>query len=263
MTPFVEYAVKFGLRGLRVFPCLPQSKKPAFEDNLRLASMVEMVIRKFWSNPNYNIAIATGRGSGVWVWDVDGDEGRETMRSLEAEHGPLPPTVMVITGDDGEHYYFNQPKRLEVRCAVAIRPGIDVRGEGGYAMAPPSIHPNGRAYAWSVDSADHFADAPDWLIQIVTERSSRRSASNGQAVAPTLPKDWEALLSRTHSGSHRAGALAKFCGLQLRKYIDPAVVITLAQWFDERLCDPPLGHDEVARIFCDIAEREADRRDGR
>ena len=269
MTPFVEHAVKLGERGLRVFPCWPRTKKPVFEDNLRLASMVEGIIRKFWSDPNFNIAIATGRGSGVWVIDVDGLEGEATLRELIAKHGEgaeLPPTVEVITGDGGRHLYFKWPAKVEIRNNPsspdheAALPRLHWRGEGGYAIAPPSVHPDtGRAYAWSVDSARKPADAPDWLIKIVSER--RGGALTKGAVAPTLPKDWEALLSREYSGSHRTGALATFCGLLLRKYVDPAVVIALAGWFDERLCDPTLGHAEVMRVYADIAEREAERRE--
>lgn len=186
MTPFVEHAVKLGERGLRVFPCWPRSKKPVFEDNLRLASMVEAIIRKFWSDPNFNIAIACGFGSGVWVLDVDGREGEATLRELEKEHDALPPTVEVITGDGGRHLYFKWPARAEIRNNPsspdheAALPCLHWRGEGGYAIAPPSIHPDtGRAYAWSVDSARRPADAPDWLLKIVTQRRGKALATKG------------------------------------------------------------------------------------
>ena len=269
MTPFVEHAVKLGERGLRVFPCWPRTKKPVFEDNLRLASIVEGIIRKFWSDPNFNIAIATGRGSGIWVLDVDGLEGEATLRELVAKHGDgveLPPTVEVITGDGGRHLYFKWPAKVEIRNNPsspdheAALPCLHWRGEGGYAIAPPSIHPDTScAYTWSIDSARKPADAPDWLLSIVTERRGKALAK--ATPAPTLPSDWEALVSRQHSGSLRACALAKFSGLLLRKYLDPAVVIALAGWFDNHLCEPPLGQAEVLRIYLDIAEREAGRRE--
>ena len=270
MTPLVEAAVKLGARGLPVFPCVPRHKEPLFGDNLQLASCDQVIIRRYWDPTDCNIGIATGRRAGVWVLDVDGHEGEATLAALEAEHGKLPATVEVITGNDGRHLYFAWPRRLEIRNNPstpdheAAFPSLHWRGDGGYVLAVGSIHPDtGREYMWSVDSANTFAPAPQWLLDLVVIERRRKAVTNSGAAASALPSDWEALVSRQHSGSRRAGALAKFSGLLLRKYLDPAVVIALAGWFDERLCEPPLGHDEVLRIFHDIAEREADRRDGR
>jgi len=261
MTPLGEAAVRLGARGMRVFPCWPRKKEPAIRDNLRRAAVDPTIIRRFWGQQGlYNIGIATGPKSGVWVTDEDGDEGRETMRRLEAEHGPLPLTVMAITGN-GEHKYWRYPDGVEIRN-FQVRddlPGLDVRGEGGYVLAPPSVHPSGRVYAWSVDSASEFALAPDWLIRIVTERSSTR-ASNELAVAPTLPAAWRDLMTGEHEGSRRAGAIAKLFGHLVRKFVDPAVALELVVLFDAERNHEPLGRDEVTRICADIAELEAERR---
>jgi hypothetical protein len=95
---------------------------------------------------------------------------------------------------------------------------------------------------------------PDWLIRIAT---ARRVAGNGQAIAPTLPKDWEALLSREHEGSHRAAFVARVFGHFVRKYCEPVAAVDA---LDEQWCKPPLGRDEVVRICADIANLEAERR---
>jgi hypothetical protein len=262
MTPLGEAALKLGARGLRVFPCWPRKKEPAIKDNLRLAAIDETIIRRFWGAQGvYNIGVATGRASGVWVLDVDAAEGGEaTLRELETKHGALPQTVESITGNN-RHLWWRWPDGVDLRN-WQIRddlPGLDGRGEGGYVMAPPSIHPSGRAYAWSVDSASTFELAPDWLIRVAVERSTKSVRSNGGS-APALPQDWQAILASQHEGSRRAGALAKLCGRLLRNYVDPAVVVTFAHWFNERLCDPPLDPDEVLRIYRDIAKLEAERR---
>jgi hypothetical protein len=107
-------------------------------DNLNRATTDESIIRGWWSERDYNIAIATGEGSGVWVLDIDGDEGEQTLRKLEAEHGALPSSIEVITAR-GRHIYFQWPAHPIRNSAGKIAPGIDVRGEGGYVLVPPSI----------------------------------------------------------------------------------------------------------------------------
>jgi hypothetical protein len=266
MTPLGEAAIRLSAKGLRVFPCWPRKKEPAIRDNLRLAAVDVASIRRFWGEQgSYNIGVKTGRDSGIWVTDEDGEEGLATMSRLEAEHGKLPKTVEVVTGGGGRHLYWRWPSNgVEIRN-WQVRddlPGLDVRGEGGYVLAPPSIHPSGRAYAWSVDSADAFSDAPDWLIRIATERSSRKSG-NGQAAAPSPPEAWRALIDADHEGSHRSSAVARLYGHFVRRNVDAVLALHFAFMFDGARNKPPLGHGEVRRICDDIADLEAQRRRSR
>jgi len=148
---------------MRVFPIIERQKKPAIADNLKRATTDPNIIAGWWCTRDFNIGIATGPDSGVWVVDIDGNEGEATLRQLEAAHCALPATVEGITGGGGRHLFFRWPAtKIDIRNSQ-IRgdiPSIDVRGEGGYVLVPPSIHPSGRRYAWSVDSASEFADAP-------------------------------------------------------------------------------------------------------
>jgi len=264
MTPLGEAALKLGAKGLRVFPCWPRRKEPAIKDNLRLAAVDEIIIRKFWGEQGrYNIGIATGRASGIWVLDIDADHyGEQTLRELEAKHGALPPTVEVITGA-GRHLYWRWPDGVDIRNAQHRDdlPGVDWRGEGGYVLAPPSIHPSGRSYTWSVDSASEFADAPEWLIDLVkTDR--RNGGDDRDAVAePTPSAVWRGLLDADHEGSRREAAIARLAGHLLRRYIDPYLTLGICHIFNERRCCEPLARTEVLRIVDSIADREAERRE--
>jgi Bifunctional DNA primase/polymerase, N-terminal len=253
MTPLGRAALALGRRGLRVFPVVSRAKKPAIGNNLALATTDETVIRGWWRT-DFNVGIACGIESNIWVLDVDGYEGEATLRRLEAKHGTVPTTVESITGR-GRHVYFRWPVGEEIRNSQlrADMPGLDVRGEGGFVLAPPSVHPSGKAYAWSVDSARAFAAAPDWLLDLVAgRRVGEREA--------TSPEDWRSFIGETFDGSHRAPAIARLAGHLMRRYVDPPVVVQLCVAFNTTRCVEPLSGEEVVNICDHIAARELARR---
>ena len=220
------------------------------------------------SSAEANIGLATGSVSGVWVLDVDGDQGRETLATLVEQHGQLPKTVEVVTpgkinkktglhSGGGLHLYFRYPLGLDLRNAQDRDdvPGIDWRGNGGYVLLPPSAHPDGGNYAWSVDSADTFAEIPQWLIDLVQSKG-------GGAAPASSPEAWRTFINNTYEGSQRPRAIAKLAGLLLRKYVEPLVALDLARLFNAAHCQPPLHDEEAVRIVRDITKREKQRREG-
>jgi hypothetical protein len=162
----------------------------------------------------------------------------------------------VITGK-GRHLYWRWPTGTDIRNIQCRDDFPDVRGNGGYVLCPPSIHPSGRAYAWSVDSADEFADAPDWLIELVTKR-----ARNGGPIEPATPESWRSFANEMHDGSRRGHAIARLYGLLIRRWVDPYLALDLVRMFNAQRCDPPLHEHEVLRIANDIAARQADKEAG-
>jgi len=119
--------------------------------------------------PFNNLAIATGPISNIFVLDVDGMEGESSLQSLTAANGPLPDTLTSYTGR-GRHILFRYPDSKVFTRAGKVAPGLDVRGEGGYIVAPPSKHANGNQYNWIDADADIY-DAPQWLLDMVTKRT--------------------------------------------------------------------------------------------
>lgn len=118
--------------------------------------------------PRGLLAMRTGAVSGLVVVDVDPrNGGDETARSL-VSRGLLPPTAWVRTGGGGAHLYYRHPGR-SVPCSTGkpgrgLGPGVDVRGDGGYVVAPPSIHPDtGQPYCWRTGLAG-LAEMPASLI---------------------------------------------------------------------------------------------------
>jgi hypothetical protein len=232
-------------KGLSIFPCQPGAKTPATPNGLLAATTDPENIKQWWSaNQDYNIGIATGETSGVWVLDIDGDEGEATLRALETEHGALPPTVEAITGGGGRHLYFRLADEPISNSAGKIGPGIDVRGDGGYVLAPPSLHPCGGRYQWSVDSAAEFAAAPDWL----TAKLAHHAAGKGKPL-----EEWHRTLTSPIPNGQRNTTLASICGRLIFHGLDLIEARDLLACVNAARCDPPLPDDEINALIISVA----------
>lgn len=138
----LKAALSYLSMGLSVIPLKPLSKEPLLnwkEFQSRRASESEV---KDWFNKctSANVGIVTGSVSGIAVVDLDGPEGLNSGRSLG-----LKSSVVSLTGNGRQLWYKND---VTLKNYVKLLPGIDVRAEGGYVVAPPSRHPNGRSYRW-------------------------------------------------------------------------------------------------------------------
>ena len=234
---------------------MPRDKRPATSHGVLDATSDLAAIRRWWQQePQFNIAIATGEPSGVFVVDIDGLDAEAELRRLEAEQEPLPETVEVITAR-GRHIYFKMPDATVRNSAGRIAPGIDVRGSGGYVLAPPSIHPTGRAYCWSVDTAATFAAAPAWLLAKIT------TPAPPAGKAPLPPEQWREIVAGAAEGT-RNTSITRLAGYLLRHRVDPAVALVLLELWNETRCAPPLPKDEIMRIVDLISGAELRRRSG-
>jgi hypothetical protein len=249
-----QRALAYAARGLWVFPCLPRAKEPATANGFKDATADPGLITHWWrQNPHYNIGFVTGRLSHCFVLDIDGDEAELELKKLETEHDALPSTVESITAR-GRHLFFDWPSQTIRNSAGKVAPGIDIRGEGGYVLAPPSIHPSGRAYCWSVDSGDTFAPAPAWLLS--------KLGANGHRIG-TPPAEWRALVRDGVVEGGRNTALTRLAGLLLRQRVDALVALELLTAWNQTRCQPPLEDSEVTTIVDSIARAELKRRGAR
>ena len=177
---------------------------------------------------------------------MDDDTGRRTLEDLESKHGKLPPTISAITGR-GEHLYFKLNGHAVRNSAGLLGPGLDVRGDGGYVLLPPSIHPSGRAYAWSVDSANEYADAPEWLYELL-----QPSKQNGGAKGKPLEHWHHVLTHEIYNGERNttiasiAGKLLHFGVLDLTLLLDMMLCVNIAR------CAEPLPESEVEMIVASV-----------
>jgi hypothetical protein len=190
-APFEAAAAYAARLSWPVFPCV--GKVPAIQGGRGCldATMDAPTIGAWWSEyPGANIGIATGAASMVWALDIDGEAGRQSIAELEHERRPLPQTVEQITGSGGLHLLFKYDLARPVRNRAGFRLGLDTRGDGGYIIVAPSIHPQtGRRYEWRPDRHPlrrAIASAPDWLLEVVVP--SVEASPGGQA-RPTINED--------------------------------------------------------------------------
>lgn len=173
-------ALAYAQKGWKVFPCRPRGKQPATRHGFKDATTDETLIRTWWRRmPDANIGIATGEASGVAVVDEDlRSGGRESIDALQETHGAFPPTLTVITGGGGRHFYFQKPPGVDLRCGKPAE-GVDFKADGGYVLAPPSVHPDGPTYRW-LNKGETIAPCPSWLLakKIKATRSAPDAAAS-------------------------------------------------------------------------------------
>src|SRR6185437_2717375 len=132
------------------------------------------LIQRWWRKwPDANIGIPTGAENGFWVVEADtkAGHGKDGIAALQALIGaqPWPATLQAISPSGSVHYYFQYPEGMEVKnSASKIAAGVDMRGEGGMVLAPPSVRDDG-IYQWR-NAGTPIAVAPPWLLALVTEQ---------------------------------------------------------------------------------------------
>ena len=214
MTPQLRQALEYAAKGWLVLPChepmrhgcscrrgacSSPAKHPRVERGLHDATTDPAVITRWWARwPQANVGIRTGKCSDLVVVDIDpAHGGMDALRALECELGPLPTTTTVTTGSGGLHLYFAHPD-IEVRnSAGKLGPGIDVRGDGGYVIAPPSRHASGGTY--EMHASQVLASFPDSLrARLAPIEPARR---DGCYAGPEVPA--ERATSWAESALHR------------------------------------------------------------
>lgn len=239
----LEAALEYASRGWAVHPLHPGTKRPCTEHGLLDATDDEATIRGWWQQwPDANIGVACGP-SGLVIIDLDAKTGgAETWTSLQKLHRLEDAPVRGLTGGGGEHLYYQAPEGAEIRnSAGLLGPGIDVRGAGGYVVAPPSLHESGRQYAWDVEAHpdDHdLRPLPPTLVALLT--------SPGPA-----PK----VEGEIREGTRNTTLTSLAGSMRWRGMSQEAIEDALLT--ENRLrCKPPLSNREVLTIARSVARYE-------
>ncbi len=244
-----QAALEYLQRHWSVIPMHSHDKRPIirwqeFQYRLATTSEVEEWFRR-WSDGN--VGIVTGAVSRLVVLDIDPKHGGdESLAHLIREHGPLPHTIEALTGGGGRHIYFAHPGGI-LRNKVGIFPGIDIRGDGGCIVAPPSVHTCGKAYKW-VKGKDplhtSLAPLPAWLL--------RETSSVHQGTGHRLDH-WRNLVREGVPEGRRNNTIASLTGHLLWHGVDTDVVLELLLCWNRVRCRPPLSEEEVIRTVDNIS----------
>lgn len=249
----LDYAKFYAGRGLRVFPCEHKGKKPITRHGCHDATCDFEQAAKWWQDSAYNIGIATG--GGLVVLDVDinhqaGKYGDETLTDLEKQYGELPPTWQCLTGGGGIHYYFKcDDETLTVGANFA--PGLDYRAGGGYVIAPPSIHANGRTYEWEVNHnpiACELAPLPEWLHKLMRQGKGAAKAKTQAETSPETPD--KVFEGARNQEMFKLAASLRAKGLTLEETNAALQTANLTR------CNPPLTEKEIWTICKSVGKYE-------
>ena len=259
----LESALKYAEIGWRVFPvyeihkgkcacdavCHSPGKHPRTVNGHNAATTSPEKIREWWKKwPRANIGMATGSGSGVWVLDIDTPKGgQESLdTNLEEITGS---SIESETGGGGRHLFFRLPGRSQgqVKSTTNLNkwPGIDVRGEGGYVILPPSNHESGGDYIWEESSKpieNQLENAPEVLLRAVI---SRRQKIVKQAAAGEMIPEGD-----------RNTRLTQMAGGMRRQGFEYPEILAALQQANQKRATPPLPKSEVEKIAKSVGRYE-------
>ncbi len=253
----LDFALLYANEGLRVLPlhslrspnccscgsadCRSVAKHPITRSGVKDATNDRAQIAEWWRlYPDANIGIATGQG--LLVVDIDPRSGG----SLEALNAvvALPPTATLRTGGAGLHLYFSYDPALNIRnSASKLAPGIDIRGENGYVVAPPSMHASGNRYWW--DKRGGYTSAPDALLHLLMEKAP---------VVVKAPPQGPPQSSLFVTEGKRNATLVSLAGSLRNLGADEEALLIVLRAMNKGCCQPPLADAEV-RSICASAVR--------
>jgi hypothetical protein len=195
-----------------------------------------MALEEIEESPWPGVGIVTGAVSGIVVLDADSPEAVE-----ELTRRGHPATPMVKTAR-GVHAYFQHPGG-ELPTRIGLGNGLDLKGDGGYVVAPPSKHPSGSVYEWIISPEDEKpAPLPAWAVEEVRARGRRATAED---LGEEIP-----------NGS-RNKAMTSLAGSLRRRGLGETAIYAALLGINAKMCNPPLADSEVQKIAASMGRYDA------
>lgn len=251
MTPH-EAAKEYLARGWHPIPCFfpPESggkygKRPLVSwTRYQTEAPAPSDIDAWWRRwPQAGVGIVTGAATGIVVIDIDVGASDDDVASFH-----IPPTAVSVTPSGGRHVFLRHPG-VKVKTVAGLKPRVDVRGDGGFTVLPPSVRPDGKRYEWLID--DGMAEIPTGLLSLVKD--------DGWKSAQRV--DFASIVRGSHEGTRNADA-TKLIGL-LCRYLPPrhwsSVAWPLVRAWNAQNNTPPDDEKKLLMTFNSIANAEMRR----
>lgn len=239
MSDMLDAAIRYAQLGLAVVPL--NGKIPVFRNWPEVATRDQVMISRWWKqNPRANIGIATGHKSDIFVVDIDPRHGgRQSWDDELLSRGKAPNTWQDITGGGGLHIFFRYPN-FAVKNAQGILPGVDIRGDGGQVVAPPSIHPDThQSYEWDgpepIDRQS-LAEAPQWLLDLLSPAPISLDKKSLSEVPVKIP----------HGVQHQT--LVSLAGMMRRLGLTDREIYPSLMEVNEQRCEKPGSAENIHQI---------------
>lgn len=245
-----EAALFYLRRGWSVLPISPVSKKPLLDwHDFQQRKPTEQEIDTWWRKyPAAGVGIITGKVSGLVVLDVDPDKGADPNYIYRT----YPASIIARTGGGGGHFYYQYPEGQYVPNTVGKKDGkptgYDLRAEGGYVVAPPSLHPSGRRYEW-LETGKKPLPVPPKLLEMVLPKPNLNGATASK-------EPWLADALRGVGEGARDDTATRLAGYYLSKNIPSDVVIeNLRLWNQNN--EPPLPDADIEKVVESVTRTRA------
>jgi hypothetical protein len=247
----LDHALYYLEQKLSVIPIGQDSnggwKKPLIKwEHYQKEHATEADLITWWKRwPDARIGIVTGIISGIVVVDIDPRHGGKV------EGAKFPSTLTSLTGGGGWHFFYKHPMNQIIPNTTSFpEKGLDIRGDGGFVVVPPSLHASGVEYAWS-ESFDMqlITHCPPWVINCVQEKNKNITQST---------RNWKCISSGATEGQRNTSATS-LIGKLLHSF-DAHVVWDLVSAWNACLNKPPLPEKELSDTFLSILKREYQKR---
>jgi len=239
----LDTALSYRRQGFSVIPIKAKDKRPLVQWETYQTEPASEETLRHWFEPsgNANVGLVTGAVSDCIVVDLDSQEARDKLKSLLGDHD-LSAVPRSRTGK-GWQLFFKHPG-VSIPNRTGVFPNVDIRGDGGYVVAPPSIHPNGKEYKWEVPLNGHLPELPGKLLALIQAPSH-----NEQGYRERF--DTAKALAGVPEGQRDATVFKLAC--KLRNADVPREMAEELILESARNCQPPFSEraalDKVARAY--------------